>query len=450
MTWPAILPLLLAAISMARAQSPEWWTAYGDPELNRLVAQALASDLDLQRAAQRIAEARAVAGDRRSKLLPSLDFNTSAQQLRGGFQQGVVRVPQAAGGGAPQGGTFVAPFETGILQGGLDTRWELDLFGTNRAALAAARSDANAEVELRRDVAVTVAAEVARAYIELRGIEERLAITERSRASQKDLLDLTRTRAEAGLASALEVEQQTVLLANTEARLPVLEAGRIARRNRLAVLLGDRATARSEMAAPVAFTAPRLGAGIDSGLLRRRPDVRAAEARIAAALARLKQARAERYPRLLLTGSMGRQSTSLGGLSLGGGNFFSVGPRLELPIFNGGRIRSNIEANDARAGQARIAYEQELLAAFEEAENAIAAYREQQVRAGRLENAAAAAARALDLSRDRNTAGVDDFLSVLDAQRSLFDAEYQLSESRTQALVESVQLYKALAGGWPQ
>jgi NodT family efflux transporter outer membrane factor (OMF) lipoprotein len=447
MAFPLTLALAFV-ITASAASSDSWWTAYNDPELNRLVTQAQANNLDIRKAGQRLAEARALTGESRSKLLPTLNFNAGAQQLRGGFQQGVVRIPQ----GGVSGASFVSPFETSILQGGLDSRWELDFWGTNRAAVSAAQADVVAETELLRDVSITVSAEVARAYIEMRGFEERISIVTRSRDAQRELFDLTQTRAEAGLATQLDVERQATLLANTEASLDPLEAERIARVNRLAVLLGDRAVIEKIFAAATQarLEAPPLAAGISSELLRRRPDVRAAEARITAALARFKQARTDLYPKVVLTGSLGRQATTIGGLSLGGGNFFGIGPQLQLPIFTGGRIRSNIAVNDARAGQAKTTFEQELLAAFEEAENAIAAYRLQTRRAASLEASAAAASRSLDLAQDLHRAGLETFLTVLDAQRTLLDAQYQLAESRTATLAQSVLLYKALAGGWPQ
>ncbi|HBY63472.1 MAG TPA: RND transporter [Solibacterales bacterium] len=423
-----------------------WWSVYGDPEMGRLIEKALRGNLDVKKAQARIAEARALSGDAKSRLQPSLGFQSSAQQLRGGFQQGVVRIPQTGSGGAPQGGSFVAPFETGILQGGLDTKWEIDLWGSNRALLAAAKADTGAEEELARDIAVTVAAEVARAYVELRGIEERTAIVERTRTAQRELLELIRARADAGLASQLDVERQGVLLANTEAALPPLEAERTARLNRLRVLTGDRAL--EVPAASRNLEAPDTGEGIDAELLRRRPDVRAAEARIAAALARTKQARTDLYPKISFAGLMGRQSTNAAGLSLGGGNFFSVGPQIQLPIFSGGRIRSNIAANEARVDQARADFEREVLAAFEEAGNAVSQYRQQRLRAAKLEGAVEAARRALELAKDVQQAGLEDFLTVLDAQRSLLDAEYQWSEARTLTLAGSVMVYKAVAGGW--
>ncbi|HYZ87336.1 MAG TPA: TolC family protein, partial [Bryobacteraceae bacterium] len=282
---------LLLAVTLVSDPS-SWWKSYKDPELTKLVEQALAKNLDVKQATQRIAEARAITGETLSRLFPTINANASTQRLRGGFQQGVIRIPR--NGDGVTGGNFVSPFETGIISGGLDTRWELDFFGTNRAALKAARADVVAEAELAQDVALLVSADVARAYIELRGFEDRIAITQRSRDAQKQLLELTQSRAEAGLASQVDVERQASLLATTEASIPPLEAERIVRLNRLAVLLGDSSFASRPLPTSTSvLEVPSVEAGIPSELLKRRPDVRAAEARIAAAAARVKQARTD-------------------------------------------------------------------------------------------------------------------------------------------------------------
>jgi multidrug efflux system outer membrane protein len=438
---------LLLLLAVPQPSPTAWWRTYGDPELTRIVEKVASSNLDLRSAAARIAESRAAAGERRSALGPSINFTTGAQRLRGGFAQGIARIPQNPGDA--QSGAFVSPFETGLIQGQLDMRWELDLFGTNRASLAAARADASAEQELRGDVLIAVTAEAARNYLELRGIEERLAIARESLATQKDLLGLTEDRARAGLASQLDVERQAVLVANTESAIPGLEAERSVRLHRIAVLTGDFGFAVQPGSNPI--TLPRTqSAAVTADVLKRRPDVRAAETRILAAAARLKQARSDRYPKIALSGLAGRQGTSVSGLSFGGGNFFSIGPQLQMPIFNYGRIRSNIDASDARLERERAAFESEVLSALEEANNALANYRRQQEREAALANAERAAQTSLDLSADLNKAGLSDFLAVLDAQRSLLDARDQRAAARTQSLVQSVALYKALAGGWPR
>lgn len=438
---PLILALWLAADPAA------WWSSYNDPELNRLVDKVQSSNLDLRAAGQRIAEARAVAGERKSALGPSVNLTGGGQRLRGGFAQGIARIPQSPG--AAQSGAFVSPFETGLLQGQLDMRWELDLFGTNKAGLAAARADIRSEEERRQDSLLSVSAEAVRNYLELRGIEERARITRENLGTQKDLFALVADRARAGLDSQLDVERQAVLIANTEASLAQLDAERELRLHRLAVLTGDANYTVLPSAAAISLPVTAK-AGISAEQLRQRPDVRAAEAQILAASARLAQAQSDRYPKITLNGLAGRQGTSVSTLSLGGGNFFSIGPQLQLPIFNYGRIRSNIEANDARLAQARTAYEQEVLAAWEEANNALSSYRRQQDREAALGQAEKSAAASLELSQDLQRAGLNDFLSVLDAQRTVLDIRFQRSLARTQGLVESVNLHKALAGAWPE
>lgn len=422
----------------------DWWTNYRDPELNRIVERALANNLDLKLATQRIAEARALTRTAKSKLGPSINAASSAQRLRGGFAQGITRVGQS------ESGNFVSPFETGLLQGALDMKWELDLFGSNRAGLKAAEADVVAEQQLREDLSITIGAEAARYYIELRGIEDRIRITQRNVAAQRDLLALTEDRVKAGLASQLDTERQQLLLRNSEAILPSLEAERAVHWNRLAVLVGDEEFVKTVLPVSTAnLEAPAVKGDLPGELLKRRPDVRAAEARMAAAMSRLKQARTDLYPKITLNGQMGRQGTSLTTLSLGGGNFFNIGPQLQLPILNSGRIRSNIAANDARVEQEKIRYQTEILTAFEEAQNAIATMERQREREAKLAEASASAKTAFDLSLDLQRAGLNDFLTVLDAQQSLLDADYEWSTARTQVLVQSVALYKALAGGWP-
>jgi NodT family efflux transporter outer membrane factor (OMF) lipoprotein len=445
-----ILPILLMAFSVD--QSPavraDWWTIYGDPELTRLVEKARAGNLDLQTASARIAQSRALAGVSKAKLGPDIEATGSAQRLRGGFAEGVARIPTVPG--AAPSGSFVSPFETPVFNLGTDMKWELDLFGGNRAGLRAARKDTAAEMAIRDDLALSISAEVARVYIELRGIEERLAITSRNIDAQRDLLSLTKQRAEAGLDTLLDVDRQELLLHNTEANVPPLEADRQVHLDRLAVLVGDESEARRALPAASQLNEPPLKEGVPSELLKRRPDVRAAEARFQASLERVQQTHTDLYPKIILNGLMGRQSTSISAFGLGAGNFFNLQPQLQLPLFNSGRIRSSVEAQKQAAEQARLTYGQDLLKAFEEAENAIANYRRQRERRDKLDEAVASANQSLDLTQDRHRAGLEDFLSVLDAQRGLYDAEFQRSSAHTQALTESVALYKAVGGGWNQ
>ncbi|MDX2269505.1 MAG: efflux transporter outer membrane subunit [Bryobacter sp.] len=440
--------ILITLLSFEAQSTPKsWWAQYGDADLTQLVETALAKNQDLATATQRIAEARAVTGQAKSRLSPDINFQGSANRLRGGFNQGVIRIPNPEG--QQQGGAFVSPFETGLFQGGLDMKWELDFFGRNRRGLEAARADAEALLLTRDDLAITVSAEVARYYFAYRGIEERILITEQNLTAQRELLELTRDRQQAGLATQLDLERQQLLLANTEASLPPLLADLSVQRNRLAVLAGEEQAAKITLR-PFSqqLAVPTTAGDIPSELLKRRPDVRAAETSLAAAQFRVRQARTDLFPKISLNGLVGRQGLSLSGLSFGGGNFFNIGPQVQIPIFNGKRIRSQIAAEEARLAQAESAYRQEVLTAIEESANALSNLQRQQEREAKLLAATTSARNSLELSLDLFRAGATDFLTVLDSQRGVYDAEFQRAAAHTQSLIESVALYKALAGEW--
>ena len=425
------------------ANLTHWWTVFGDAELNRLIEHAATYNTDVRIAAARVAEARAQQGVAHAALLPNLGFTSSFDRVRGGYSQGVVRVSPGA--------SLIAPFETNAFQTGFDASWELDLFGGNRKANQAAALDTAAAAYAGRDALVSVTAEVARNYIEVRGLDQRLAITRANIAAQRDTLALTRARAEAGLGTQLEVEQQRTQLAATEAAEPALEAARIATVERLAVLTGRAPEALNQELAeamPLPQLPTNVAAGFPSDLLSRRPDLRQAEAEVDAAAARTGVARAELYPKFIIQGLAGRQSTDLSGFSIGAGNFFSIGPGITLPIFSGGKIRANIAMQDARLEQAIARYEGAMLAALRDVESSLAAYGREQQRTERLETAAESSRTAKDLANELYTRGLSDFLSVLDAQRAQFAAEDDLVQSRTAVATDLVSLYKALGGGW--
>lgn len=435
-----------ASGAAAPAAEAKWWTVFQDPLLDSLVERALRNNHDVRIAAARVAEARAAGGVTKSALLPDIGLSASASRIRGGYSQGVVRVAGASRGS----GSLVTPFETGIFQGGLQTRWEIDLFGGRRKDLDAAHADAAAAEENRQDVLLVVAAEVATNYLEYRGAQQELAIVEQNREAQEETLRLTRVRAEAGLATDLDVERQVAQLAATEAALAPLQIEKALRLHRLGVLAGEEPGAfLAELEQPRALpaTPPDIDTGLPSELLKRRPDIRRAQAEIAAAFAREGAARKDLFPKFVITGFSGRQSTSVSGLTLGAGNFFGFGPGIELPIFTGGRIRSNIAVQNARLEQATRHYEQEVLAAFEETENALASFHREQDRRASLAAAVEASRTSVDLSRELFLAGLGDFLSVLDAQRAQFAAEQDLQRSETAVRTSLIALYKTLGGG---
>jgi NodT family efflux transporter outer membrane factor (OMF) lipoprotein len=425
-----------------------WWKEFRDPVLDSLIERAARKNLDVRIAASRLLEARAASGIARSALLPSLGQNISVNRIRGGFSQGVVRV---GGNPSSQPGSLVSPFETGIFQTGFETRWELDLFGGLRKNLNAAQADTVAARESYRDVMLVALAEVARNYMELRGLQQQFAIAVRNRDAQQETLELTRIRADAGLATVLDVERQAAQLGVTQAAIPGLESAKRQTIHRVSVLLGEEPGALAkelEPAQPLPFAPPEVPAGLPYELLKRRPDIRRAEAEIAAATARAGAARRELFPKFVITGFFGRQATDVSGLTLGAGNFFGIGPGIQLPLFTGGRIRSNIAVHEARLEQAVTSYDRELLAAAEEVENALAACRYEQQRHASLSAAVSSNRQAVELARELYLAGTGDFLSVLEAQQALYMDESRLVENEKALVVNLVALYKALGGGW--
>ena len=249
----------------------------------------------------------------------------------------------------------------------------------------------------------------------------------------------------------LDVERQQTQLATTAAAEPMLESARIQTVQRLAVLLGeppDALLAELSQSAELPSVPPLVAVGFPSDLLARRPDLRRAEAETASAGARVGVARSELFPKFVITGLSGRQSTGLGGLTLGAGNFFSVGPGIQLPLFSGGRIRANIAAQDARLDQAIARYEGAMLQALGDVENALVAYDHEQQRRTRLQIAAQASRAATGMADELYKTGLSDFLSVLDAQRAQYAAEDELSQSETAVVTDLVALYEALGGGW--
>jgi NodT family efflux transporter outer membrane factor (OMF) lipoprotein len=296
-----------------------------------------------------------------------------------------------------------------------------------------------------------VLGDIGRSYTELRGFQLRLEIAEKNIHIQQDTLDLTKARAAAGLATELDVSRAMAQLEATKSAVPTLQSEIEVSIHRLSVLLAQEPGAlRAELSpsAPVPLIPPEVPVGLPSELLERRPDVRQAEAQVAAATARVGEAKAEWFPRIVLTGSAGRQATQLHDLTLGLGNFYSVGPEISLPVFTAGRIRSNIRVQDARLQQAVISYGSTVLQALEETENALVNYSNEQTHRERLEAAVNSNEEAVRLSAELYKAGLTDFLSVLDAQRELYADEDLLAQSRTTQTTNLIALYKALGGGW--
>ena len=421
-------------VSSDVTQLKEWWKSFHDPQLDELVEQALRANADLKIADARVREVRALHGVANSARYPTVEQRDVIARRRA-----VIETLNSSG-----------TVESGLFQIGFDAAWELDFFGGVRNSVKAATADVQVAEESRRDVMVTLVAEVARNYIALRGYQRQLDVARSNIATQRDTHYLTAVRAKAGLATELDVSRAEAQLASTEAFVPELEGLITNTAHRLGVLLGkppgallgDLQTAQSIPPAPA-----ELPVGLPAELLRRRPDVRRAEAEIIAQTARLNVAKAERYPKLVLSGLLGHTTSSPGGLTLGLGSFFG-GLGVKLPILDGGRIRSNIRAEDARLEQAILIYEDTLRRSLEDVENALTSYKREREQRAIIERAVTSNRRAVQLARELYTAGLSDFLSVLEAQKALFISDDALARSNAAVSTNLVALYKALGGGW--
>lgn len=424
------VPGAFAAAQPAQHEDPTgslaaWWSRFGDPRLESLVARALAGSPTLREADARVREARALRRIAAAPLFPRLDAEADATV-----------------------GSEAAP-EMGLAV--LDAIWEVDVFGGTRRSLEAAEAELAASEADRRQVLVELIGELARSYVQLRGIQRQIATVERNLAAQRETRALTEAQRRVGLASDLDVERARALTADTAAELPPLEAALHASVHRIAVLVGvPPATLADELLAdgPLPTVPDTLLVGVPAELLRRRPDLVRAERELAAATARIGEAQADLFPRLTLTGSVGLRSEDLKELLGGETGFAALGPNLVWPLFAAGRIRANVAVQDARAEQALARYEQALLEALEEVENALVAHAREQVRRRALAEAVDANREAVELARRLYANGLGGFLDVLDAERSLLQSERRLVESETAVSTSLVDLYVALGGGW--
>lgn len=440
------------AVTAAEPDLTAWWSVFRDPVLDGLVRQGLADSPDLQSAAARVREARDQVRQAAAAELPSL--NASGNAI--GFNSN-----RKSGGGAAAGGSgalgLPIPSHLNLYSAGFDASWEVDLFGGTRRAIEAAQAEAEAQVWTRRDAQVSLAAEIANDYLALRAIQARSALGEAELQRQRDLFRLIQARRQAGFVTALDVNQQSTQVAIAAAQLPQLDAQARVQVHALAVLLGQPPEALAARLRPVATGAaetalppppPTLPVGLPSDLLRRRPDIRAAERRLAAANARIGQQEAALYPKLNLIGLASFAGTSLGDL-FSSQNLSSVGiGMLSQPIFNGGRTRAAIAAAREERTQALLAYRTTVLGAFRDVEDALARYAAEDRRRGHLLQSLTAARGSLAIAENQYRVGMVDFSSVLDAENRALNSQDQLVQADAQALSDLVSLYKALGGGW--
>lgn len=404
-----------------------WWSNFNDPVLSTLIERAVTGNLDLQLAKARLHEARARLGVANSAEFPSLTGSGSATRSR---SQGKTR---------------------NLFATGFDAGWELDLFGGVSRSKEAAEADLAAGEEDLRDVLVSLLAEAATNYLEARTYQSRLSAAADNITFQADSLQLADWRNQAGLSDELAVQQARYNLAATRAQLPSLRSGLAGNLNRLAVLTGMEPGQIHELLkepTPVPAPPPAVTVGIPAETLRRRPDLRRAEQQLAAATARVGVAVSDLYPKFRLSGSIGIESVDSADILAATSRTWKFGPSFSWALFDGGQVRRNIEVQSALQEQKLIQYRSVVLAALEEVENALTTYVEEQRRSQALAEAARAARAAAGLALDKYRGGLQDFSTVLDAQRSQLSFEDQLAQSRGAVSSDLVRIYKALGGGW--
>ena len=449
----------------------QWWTTFHDPELDKLVDRAVASNFNLKVATQRVREARAQRASVFSGAFPQVNLGVDYTHSRisgngvtsqiGGGGGGAGGSGGGSGGGSSGGsqpgangspaipGSILEEFD--LYQAGFDASWELDIFGRVRRGVEAANAQVQASVEGRRDVLLTLLGEVARNYVELRGFQRQYAIAIDNLNSQQQTLDLTRQQLANGVSNALNVARAEAQVATTAAQAPVIQTQISQSIHQLGTLLGEQPTMLAvELGEPqpVPPVPDLVPIGLPSDLLRRRPDIRQAERTLAAATANTGVAVAQLFPSVSLTGSLGFQSVRPGNVFEYASRYYSIGPSIDIPLFDAGRRWAQVQVQDARQQQAFYQYQQAVLDALREVEDALVSYDKQQVRRQSLADATDANKRAVSLATELYTQGLSDFTTVLDAQRSLFSSQDALASSDAQVASTLVTLYKALGGGW--
>ncbi len=434
---PPVMPAtdFVAAEPAGVVQQPfeaAWWEQFGDPVLDGLIERALAADLDLRIAAARVSEARALLGAQRRTRWPAASVEVVHDERE-----------------AQQPGFTTTRIDAESYEVGIVTLWELDLFGRVRRGVQAAAADAEtAEADLR-DAQVLVAAEVANTYLDLREAQKRLQVAQANLSNQRETLDLTRVRLDLGRGSELDVASASARYAATEASIPPLAAAESIAAHRLAVLLGENPGALDGELAPRELAPHLTTLAVDSpeALLRRRPDIRAAERSLAAATARIGVAKADLFPRLSLSGFIGFIAGDADQLGESASRAWSLTPVLSWAGFDHG-VRARIVAAEARTEGALAAYELTVLRALEETENAFVTYGQERLRLVAVVEQAAASRRAAELARIQYREGALDFLRLLDAERTVLAAEDEVASAETDLNASVVSIYRALGGGW--
>jgi len=446
------MPQTFAAAPLAKGDGrgvdpARWWRALHDGELNSLIERAMAASPTLEIALDRLQQARAQEAVLIGAALPSLEasagggWGTGSDLARGRASPPLVSAETGVG----------VSQVTNIV--GFDAGWEIDVFGKFRRAIEAAGYDVQAAIAARNMVLVSVIADVTRAYLDLRALQMQLAVVRKNVQVAEHYMNFVQERFDRGITNELDVTLARRELARLQAQVAPLAARIDAARYVIAALIGEfPENLGKELARPGTLPAlpGRIRPGLPIDLLRRRPDIQAAERQLAAATARIGAAASDLYPKFSLTGDAGLQSISAGDWFAAGSRFWTAGPTVQWRIFDAGRVRAAVQAQSARADQALAAYEQSMLAAFTDVETALTGYAQEQTRRQSLAHSAQASGQVVSMARDLYSHGLADFLRVLEAQRTLYQSQDALIESDRAVSLDLIALYKALGGGWEE
>ena len=422
-----------SVVTAQPADLAQWWRQFDDPTLTALVDEALKTNLDLQIAAARLRQARAARGIVVGGLWPSVNASGSYQRLRAAS-------------------TTSGDNSQDLYAAGFDALWELDFFGGKRRSVESADANIQANIEAIRNVQVSLIAEVALNYIQLRGYQQEIVIAQNNLKAQQHTAEITRKRLSVGFASALDVANADSNVATTESQIPVFETAAQQSIYALSVLLAKPPADLLVQLSPTGKlpkVPAEVPAGLPSDLLRRRPDIHQTEAQLHAATAQIGVAVADLFPAFSLTGLLNWHSNQLRTWWTAGSSLsFAVGPSVTWPIFQGGSIIANVHLQEALRDETFITYQKTVLGAFQDVENALVAFSKEQQHRKAINDAVAANRKAVDLSLELYTEGLIDFLSVLIAQRSLYASEDALVQSESNIATDLIGLFKALGGGW--
>ncbi|WP_319777874.1 efflux transporter outer membrane subunit [Maridesulfovibrio sp.] len=412
-----------------------WWEKLNDQILNNLMQKALEGNLDLALAKERIQESRAKYGMTEAGLFPTLDASGSYTKRQ--TSENLSRVKKR--------------YTDNMYKAGFDASWELDIFGGTRRAVEAAKAEVQAQEAGLLNTLVSLSAEVANTYVSLRTYQARLAVAKSNIKTQENSYELTKSRYDVGLTDELAVQQATYNLASTRSSLSTLYSGIESTKNKLAILLGKSPGAVDEMVSTpkgIPETPLTVAVGIPAEALRQRPDIQKAERELAAQTARIGGATADLYPKFKLTGSIGLESFDAGDFFTPESNLWSFGPSISWRIFDAGAIKRNIDVQTALQKQYLIKYQNTVLKALGEVENALTNYAQEQIKRQELKRAVDAAEVAADLAMEKYLAGLITFTDVLDAQRYQLSFQDQLASSEGTVITNFISIYKTLGGGW--